>query len=196
MSYDVEYRLTSKLVCTTTAIVAATMLNSRKGITEDSLISQVNWLNQRILERGGLTSFSSDLSGAMIATKSAMNLLEGILIKSKKNIFELEVKSDSAFLNILMLHYYRNGLVHVFILEALVCLALTAFGPRAAFEEGIALERIWEESSFLLELLDREFVLPNVPNTFEAFKGLLNRMVELKVVKIDENNKVHPADAQ
>lgn len=37
-----------------TAIVASLMLCSRKGITEDHLISKVHWLAQRITERGGL----------------------------------------------------------------------------------------------------------------------------------------------
>lgn len=69
LSYEIEYRLTSRLMCTTTSIVASLMLCSRKGITEDSLISRVNWLSQRILERGGLISFTSDLSGSMIATR-------------------------------------------------------------------------------------------------------------------------------
>lgn len=108
ISYEVEYRLTQKLVCMSTGLVAALMLGSRKGISEDSLIAKVNWLSQRIVERKGLISFSNDISGSMIATRSAINLLEGILIKSKKNIFELEVTSDTQYKNVLMLHYYRN----------------------------------------------------------------------------------------
>lgn len=171
------------------------MLNSRKGITEDNLITKVNWLNQRILERGGHTSFSNDLSGAMIATRSAMNLLEGILLKSKKNIFELELTSDTEYKNVLMLHYYRNGLIHVFILEAMVCLAITAFGPVVANKEGVAIERIWEETAFLFELLEREYVLPNVPKSLEEFKStVIQRMVDLKVIQIADNGKALAMD--
>lgn len=85
--------------------------------------------------------------------------------------------------------------MHVFILEAIVSVALTAFGPKVAFKEGVSVERIWEESSFLFELFEREYVLPNVPKTFEEFqKNLLTRMVEYKVIKIDENGKMHVVD--
>ena len=128
LAYEIEYRLTDKLVCLSTSIVSSLMLWSRKGISEDTLITKVHWLCQRIAERGGILPFGCDISGSTIATKSAVNLLSGILIKSKKNIFEVEVTSDTEYKNVLMLHYYRNGLIHVFILEAIVCVVLAGFG--------------------------------------------------------------------
>ncbi|EAS00429.1 male sterility protein (macronuclear) [Tetrahymena thermophila SB210] len=191
LSYKIEYKLTDALVCMPTGIVSAIMLQSRKGITEDKLINKVHWVSQRIVERGGILAFTPDVSGSMIATRSSMNLLEGILLKTKKNVFELEVTSDTEYKNVLMLSYYRNQIVHLFILEAIVCVALTAFGPNVAFKEGVSLERIWEESSFLIELFEREYVLPNVPKTLEQFsKTLLAKMIELKVLKVNESGKI------
>lgn len=93
-----------------------------------------------------------------------------------------------------MLHYYRNGLLHVFILEAIVCVTLASFG-KIAFDEGVLLERIWEESLFLFDLLEREYVLSNVPSTIEAFKStLLAKMIELGVVAIKPDNKIIAID--
>ena len=53
-----------------------------------------------------------------------------------------------------MLHYYRNGVVHLFILESIVSLVLTAQGPLIAFEEGISIEKLWGECEFLFNLFD------------------------------------------
>jgi len=44
LAYEIEYRLTDKLVCLSTSIVSSLMLWSRKGISEDTLITKVHWL--------------------------------------------------------------------------------------------------------------------------------------------------------
>lgn len=44
-----------------------------------------------------------------------------------------------------MLSYYRNGLVHVFSLEAICVIALFSFGYKHATEKGVDLNKYIEE---------------------------------------------------
>jgi len=57
-----------------------------------------------------------------------MNLLSDIIVKTKKNIFELSVSPDLSYKNILLLSYYRNQVLHLFIMEGIICCAMNAFG--------------------------------------------------------------------
>lgn len=52
-----------------------------------------------------------------------------------------------------MLSYYRNGLVHVFCLEAICVIALNSFGYKHATESGVDLNTYIEKIKFLYKLL-------------------------------------------
>jgi glycerol-3-phosphate O-acyltransferase len=77
-----------------------------------------------------------------VAVRSAICYLEGIITKTKKNIFELTIKAGSQFQKILMLAYYRNTLTHAFLPEAFVGCTIAAFGEQLYSNEGISLARI------------------------------------------------------
>ena len=49
--------------------------------------------------------------------------------------------------------------MHVFVHEGIVCCALNAFGHQISFKEGVSLNRLWEETEFLLKLMKKEYVL-------------------------------------
>lgn len=68
-----------------------------------------------------------------------------------------------------MLAYYRNGLVHIFLNEAYICCALESFGESIGEIQGFSLQRLWEQTSFLSNLLREEFVVKNQIKTFEDF---------------------------
>ena len=70
----------------------------------------------------------NDRSGAIIATRNAINLLSSIISRTKKNVFEIYISISTNYKNVLLLSYYRNGLMHVFLLEAIMCTALSRFG--------------------------------------------------------------------
>lgn len=43
-----------------------------------------------------------------------------------------------------MLSYYRNTIVHVFLPEAFVSCALSAFGAQLSSKEGVKINRLYE----------------------------------------------------
>lgn len=56
-----------------------------------------------------------------------------------------------------MLAYYRNNLVHVFINEAYIACAITEF--EFGEQQGISLQRVFEQTLFIATILKDEFVV-------------------------------------
>lgn len=97
-----------------TAIVSSVLLMHRKGIEEDALIKMVNEIVKYVLKKGYQVGGVNQNSSA-VAVRNAINYLDGIIFKTKKNIFEFTISAGGEFQKILMLSYYRNTLTHVFL---------------------------------------------------------------------------------
>ena len=84
------------------------------------------WLSKEISSRGiKITRSQPDSS---ISVNSTLGLLEGILSKSKKDMFEVEVNFDqNSFVKMFTLTYYRNTLTHIFFEEAVIATAFASF---------------------------------------------------------------------
>jgi glycerol-3-phosphate O-acyltransferase len=104
------------------------------------------------------------------------------LIDQKKDMLHPIIHAKPEYKNVLMLAYYRNTLLHVFWLEALLACALSSFGQEMAWKDGVSIERLWEELSFLSELMIREVQLRTKLNR-DTYPGLLKSMIERKILK-------------
>lgn len=65
-----------------------------------------------------------------------------------------------------MLNYYRNGLVHVFIIEAICICCLYSFGVDKN-NLGVDIDLYIKEVIFLFKLLDKEYVQKEDLTTYE-----------------------------
>ena len=65
--------------------------------------------------------------------RTTLKLLSGFLEK-KKDVFELQIKAQKAYKNVMMLSYYRNNLVHIFLAEAYIACSLLGFGENISEE--------------------------------------------------------------
>jgi Glycerol-3-phosphate O-acyltransferase len=184
LGYEVVYRLNENLIIMPTAIVSSLLLLHRKGISEEMLMQKVEWLKNQILERGGRIG-GIDENSSLKTIKGAITHLQH-LVEQKKDIVHLQVSAKSDYKNVLMLAYYRNMLLHVFWHECLVACALSSFGQEIAWKEGLSAERLWEELSFLAELMSREVHL-RTPITKSNYMSLINAMVDRKVLSYKDN---------
>ena len=141
-----------------TALVSSVILMYRKGVSEDDLIKTVNEISKYALKKGYKVGGVNENSSA-VAVRSAISYLEGIITKTKKNIFELTIQAGSQFQKILMLAYYRNTLTHAFLPEAFVGCTIAAFGEQLHSNEGITLARIHEQTIFLMSFLQKSYFL-------------------------------------
>jgi glycerol-3-phosphate O-acyltransferase len=84
-------------------------------------MSKVDWLYKEIKARNADLSFGSSPSSSMI---SASLRYLGRFLDRKRNIFEPSVSAKKDYKNVIMLSYYRNNLVHVFIHDAEIACAI------------------------------------------------------------------------
>ena len=70
-------------------------------------------------------SFNSSPSGTMIST--SLRYLEKFLDR-KRDVFEPSVSAKKDYKNVLMLAYYRNNLIHLFIHDSEIACTILGFG--------------------------------------------------------------------
>ena len=157
IGYELVYRLQENSSIMPTSLIAAVLLMHRRGVSEDELISKVEWLRDEIKARGFKVG-GMDSGSGQTAVRNAINHLRQTLTY-KKDMFEPTVSLHTDYKNILLLSYYRNALYHIFAVEALVACTLFSFGEKLAWGEGILKKRAIEESLFLSNLLESKFVL-------------------------------------
>ena len=184
LGYEIIYRMNEKLVIMPTALVAAVILMHRKGISEDSLVERVEWLGNELVARKCKLG-SMNENSTSIAVRNAINHLEGIITKTKKDIFQLSVSPKVDYKNILLLSYYRNTLIHVFAMEAFVACSMSAFGHQLAWKEGVSIERLWEETQFLMRVCQKEFILKDIVTNMKEFRELLDLMTQRGIYEIN-----------
>ena len=122
--HEVTYQLSKELyeslskntVIMSTGPLATVLLEYRKGISNENLVNQVEYIYQELEARNALVA---ENLAANRGTTSAMVLLNEF-VKKKRDVFEPFVSPKIDYKNILMLAYYRNTLVHVFLKEMII----------------------------------------------------------------------------
>ena len=82
--------------------------------------------------------------------------------------------------------FYSNTLTHMFVMESFVACAISAFGHQLAWKEGVSIERLWEETNFLMKLCEKEFIVKDLCQTIEELKDLLDKMAERDIFEIED----------
>ena len=63
----------------------------------------------------------------------------------KRDVFEATVQAKRGDKSILMLTYYRNHLIHHFVNEAIIAVALLGVSNIQNIAQGVALSMLWEK---------------------------------------------------
>lgn len=72
----------------------------------------------------------------------------------------MQISAGNEFQKILMLSYYRNTIAHAFLPEAFVGCAFMSFGEQLYQNEGVPYNRLKEQTIFLMEMLELEYIHP------------------------------------
>lgn len=103
-------------VIMSTAPLATVLLEYRKGITQEAMTKQIEYIYQELHARNALVSERSSVNRGV---SNAMTLLTEF-VKKKRDVFEPSVSPKVDYKNIIMLAYYKNTLVHVFLKEMII----------------------------------------------------------------------------
>ena len=97
--------------------MATVLLQHRRGISEDEIVRKAQWIYEEIIARNAECNVKTPPSSTSV--QAALKYLGGF-VERKRNIFEPSVLAKKTSKNVLMLAYYRNNLIHVFINEAFI----------------------------------------------------------------------------
>lgn len=165
-----------------TQMVASILISRRQGgISEEELVRKCDWLFQEIRVRGGQMSLNTNPTKNTV--KNALSHLKSF-IETKKDVFSPQVKANRDYKNILMLAYYRNGLIHLFLNEAYIAASLLSFGFQTAESQGVSVGRLWDQTEFLVNVLRDEFMVRNQISNFEGFLATLRFMEQRGYIAI------------
>lgn len=134
---------------------ATILLNKRKGQSEADLHEDLQFLITEMLARNPkVTKF--DLFPKQVFKQASNHLKQCFKTSKDERKPMIEVNND--FDSLLLLHYYRNGVVHLFINEAIIACSLKGFG-KTSTQEGVRLDELWEKTKFLDKFLELEFII-------------------------------------
>jgi len=101
--------------------------------------------------------------------KNNLNIYLKGFIDNKRSMLEPSVSPNKDYKNILMLSYYRNTLVHHFLLDSYVVISLLSkFNQTPQTKDAI-----WKDVAFLAETFQYEFIKRNVLPSKEEFENVL-----------------------
>lgn len=108
--------LSKNSVIMSTGPVAAVLLEFRKGISTEIMLKQVEYIYEELEARNAHVSEDTQMNRG---SNHAMTLLNEF-VKKKRDVFEPFVSPKVDYKNILMLAYYKNTIVHVFLKEMMI----------------------------------------------------------------------------
>lgn len=95
--------------------------------------------------------------------------------------------------NVLLMSYYRNNLIHIFINESFITCSLYAFGEKCAHKEGVSREDLFVSSATLSALLKKEFLLEKTLEDRVYFDQLIDKLCDKQILECIENGNVRVA---
>ena len=157
-------------VIMSTAPLASVLLEYRKGISQENMVKQMEYIYQELKARNAplaeKSSVNSDISASMTLLTE--------FVKKKRDVFEPFVSPKVDYKNILMLAYYKNSLVHIFLKEMIVGVSFLGFGRDTIKQTGITKERVWEKVEFLSKMLNKVFVQESIKiKSYDDFEDTL-----------------------
>lgn len=114
---------------------------------------------------------------------ASLKYLDGF-VERKRDVFEPSVSAKKDYKNIVMLAYYRNNLIHLFIHEAEIACAILGLSNINDVSTGVNTEDVWNKYQCLQDLLSEEFVIKKMISTKENFYETLKFMESRGLLKL------------
>ncbi|KAF3909275.1 hypothetical protein ABW20_dc0106989 [Dactylellina cionopaga] len=157
LGYKVLSDINSCSVVMPTALIGTVLLTLRgRGVGKTELIRRIEWLKSRIVAKGAKVAHFGGV-GTDAVVERGLEVI-GDLVGKLDNLAEDTYYAVDRF----QLSFYRNMVIHLFILEAIVCAGMytkikQGGGPA---NQRISWPQLLDHVSFLSRLFRNEFVFP------------------------------------
>lgn len=181
-----------KITIMSAALVASLLLMTRKGVTLDQLASNLHWIQSEIREKNCPLGLNASVESVK-SLKTALQHLKATVTQTNDGVETvIAVKPDLQ--SILLLSYYRNTLIHVFLPSAYVACALLGLIKQSDCTDGVPINQLMEETCFFGLLLRAEFPSCGCVCSAEEATGPIKDLVDSGVlIRSEDKVKIAPA---
>ena len=190
LGYKVLADINKASVIMPTSLIGTILLTTNgRGIGFKDLTKRVKWLIQKINESGGRVGTISmeklDVTNIENLVINGLKVLGNDLVgKEEKGLLEPVYFGKDLF----KLSYYRNQVMHLFVAEAIVTVALYTEIKKSNGHSKISKLEVLSTVRFLSSLLSGEFVFEN-RGLQKNFEQTLNKLQDQGIVRIAEISK-------
>lgn len=188
LGYRVLSDINATSVIMPTALVGTVLLTLRgRGVGISELVRRVDWLQGRVAARGGRVAYFAG-QPTRVVVERALEVLGRDLVGIVDGLPEDTYFAVDRF----QLSFYRNMTIHLFIAEALVCAAMytrvkMGGGPEI---QRISYEELFNQTSFLSQLFQHEFIYPTEGMTANITATLSDLEASNTIKVIREGNTI------
>ncbi|OZJ06950.1 hypothetical protein BZG36_00135 [Bifiguratus adelaidae] len=194
IGYRILADINSVSVIMPTALVGTVLLTLRgRGVGRSELIRRVTWLREQILNNGGNVAefYGMPISDVVDRSVAIMKDLVGQRLSTE--VIEPTFYALKRF----ELSLYRNSVLHLFIEEAIISIALYTVVKKGGLKESQRLTRqeLLDLVFFLSSLLKQEFIFR--PGTVEDNTDkAIGRLVANDVIEIGQDGSIGLTEAE
>jgi 1-acyl-sn-glycerol-3-phosphate acyltransferase len=167
-----------------TALIGTVILTARgRGVGRNELIRRINWLRREIHFKGGRVAHFDNTSIDDVINR-CIHVLGG-LIGERKGLLEPVYHAIKQY----ELSYYRNQVIHLFISEAIISVALYTKVKQggAALTQRISKAGLMERIVFLSKLLKGEFIFGSDGIDINTQKTLVDLVESRVLTRLDDD---------
>ncbi|BFZ56865.1 hypothetical protein PYCC9005_003914 [Savitreella phatthalungensis] len=153
LGYKVLNDINDVSVVMPTALVGTILLTIRgRGVGKSEFVRRMAWLTEKIRAKGSRVASIDDYEAVFEKAISVLGPLVGI----RKDLIEETYYAADRF----RISYFRNQVIHLFISEAIICVALYAKvkAGGAHEQQRMSKDELHERTSFLSRILKAEFI--------------------------------------
>ncbi|EMC91667.1 hypothetical protein BAUCODRAFT_79132 [Baudoinia panamericana UAMH 10762] len=188
LGYKALMDINSVSVVMPTSLVGTVLLTLRgRGVGMSELIRRVDWLSDRIRAQGGhIAQFGGNTTEVVV--DRALEVLGPKLVGRIDGLPEATFYAEDRF----QLSFYRNMTIHLFVLQALVCVAVYTEAKHGSLSEArwVSYQELRNYVHFLSQLFRGEFIFPTAPLE-DTLRSTLHGLQDDRVLTTARNKIVN-----
>ncbi|KAI7896859.1 male sterility protein-domain-containing protein [Mucor mucedo] len=172
------------LVVSPVSIISAIILYGRatNGVCVGKIKELMEWLRHEMVRSGYTVDWQEgeDLDSLILTSFKLLNEPKNLIVDGREFNDDTNVKVNDHADNVMALSYYANQMIDIFLLDAFFSVVYLSF-----LEDSVLEDEFMDRFRFLLQLLEREFVLDwNMEIKFEA---MISSYVRKQIIRVHDN---------
>lgn len=124
-----------------------------------------------------------DIDSIILSAFKLLNESKNLIVDGREINDDTNIKVNDHADNVMALSYYANQMVDIFLLDAFFAIVYLSF-----LEESVLEDEFMDRFRFLIQLLEREFVLDW--NLEQKFEIIVNKYVQKRILRVHDNRLV------